>query len=73
MLGAVSINSWSKKTTFFEKTSFLCQVLDVGGGLNKLLAGKNDILITNVPKCQFFMKMTKNCYILIEILILYGF
>ena len=35
------------------------KVLDFGGGLNKFFGLKTDILIKNVTKCQFLMKMTK--------------
>ena len=59
MLGAVSINSWSKKTTFCEKTSFLCQVLDFEGIINKFFGLKNDNLIKNVTKVRAGMPSAK--------------
>ena len=53
MVGAVSINSSGQKTTLFEKMSKKVKVLDGGGGLNKFLGPKNDILKKYVPKCHF--------------------
>ena len=59
MVGAVSINSSGQKTTFFEKMLKKVKVLDGGGGLNKFLGVKNDILKINVPKPHFSMNMSK--------------
>ena len=58
--GAVSINSSAQKTIFFEKMSKKVKVLDGGGGLNKFLGVKNEILKKYVPKCHLSWEMTEN-------------